>query len=131
MDTLIPEDIRKVLTSSLFGFPIWQILLFFLIVPYPQFIIVALIVFPGIKDKLSTNIRNGISGLSGSFGGGSGTRDSVPAQGSPQGAPDAQGSDGREGKGAVREQQLQEAPSGVQGAPDFPESFGRANHFPF
>jgi hypothetical protein len=69
MDVLIPKDIRNVLEAPLFGFKIWQILLFFLLVPYPQYFVIALLVFPGIKDKMSTTIRNGISGALANFPG--------------------------------------------------------------
>lgn len=122
MDQLIPPEIRDVLMSELFGFKVWHILLFFMIMPYPQFAVVALIVFPGIKEKISKGIKDGISRVSGAG-------NQVSSQGASQGSSTPGGPVRREGEGAIQEQQFQEAASGFSQTPEISWALGGRNNF--
>ena len=121
MDQLIPPEVRDVLMSDFYGFKVWHIMLFFLFMPYPQFAVVALIVFPGIKDKISKAIKDGISRVSGAG-------NQVPSQGAAQGPPAARGPIRREGQETLGEQQLQETAQDFSQASELPWTLGGRNN---
>jgi hypothetical protein len=121
MDQLIPPEIRDVLNSDFFGFKVWHILVFFLLMPYPQFAIAALIVFPGIKDKISKGIKDGISRVSGAG-------NQVSSQGASQGTSATGGPNRREGQEAIGEQQLPQTTQDFSQASELPWTLGGRNN---
>jgi len=76
-------------------------------------ILVAIIFFiPGVKDKVSTYINNGYSGLFGA-------RNQVSAPGNAQNPPAAGGPNGGEGQGPYGQQQFQASTQGFGQASGF------------
>lgn len=56
-----PPEIQKTLDTTFMGMKLWMVILLAILLPIPKFVIPILIVmmFPGLKDKLSNIVRNG------------------------------------------------------------------------
>lgn len=57
---LFPKEILDVLNTQFMGFKLWHILIFVLILPSPVSLLVLLFVVPGLKDKVTEVIKNGV-----------------------------------------------------------------------